>query len=88
MQGVIIAVSRGCQGVSARYPPAVVDVVKWVDPTVRRRNAKEALESDAPAQVVVPRSNATEEGAGVGMPDRRARAGIPAQRSPPLASKE
>ncbi|NYI44622.1 AcrR family transcriptional regulator [Nocardioides aromaticivorans] len=57
----------------------MVDVVKWVDSTVRRRNAKEALESDARrAQVVQAAIDAIEEGgAAVGMGQIAERAGIP-----------
>lgn len=57
----------------------MVDVVKWVDSTVRRRTAKEALESDARrAQVVQAAIDAIEEGgAAVGMGQIAERAGIP-----------
>ncbi|HWJ09447.1 MAG TPA: TetR/AcrR family transcriptional regulator [Nocardioides sp.] len=57
----------------------MVDVVKWVDSTVRRRNAKEALESDARrAQVVQAAIDAIEAGGGaVGMGQIAERAGIP-----------
>ena len=57
----------------------MVDVVKWVDSTVRRRNAKEALDSDARrAQVVQAAVDAIEEGgAQVGMGQIAERAGIP-----------
>ena len=57
----------------------MVDVAKWVDSTVRRRNAKEALESDARrAQVVQAAIDAIEEGgSAVGMGQIAERAGIP-----------
>ncbi|GAA4816003.1 TetR/AcrR family transcriptional regulator [Nocardioides caeni] len=57
----------------------MVDVVRWVDSTVRRRNAKESLESDARrAQVVQAAIDAIEEGgASVGMGQIAERAGIP-----------
>ncbi|MFB9766229.1 TetR/AcrR family transcriptional regulator [Nocardioides kongjuensis] len=57
----------------------VADVAKWVDSTVRRRSAKEALESDARrAQVVQAAVDAIEEGGGqVGMGQIAERAGIP-----------
>ena len=47
----------------------MVDVVKWVDSTVRRRSAKEALDNDARrAQVVEAAVEAIEErGPGIGM---------------------
>lgn len=56
-----------------------MDVVKWVDSTVRRRNANEALESDARrAQVVQAAIDAIEDGgAAVGMAQIAERAGIP-----------
>ena len=58
---------------------AVVDVVKWVDSTVRRRSAKEASAEDVRrAQVVQAAVDAIEEGgAGVGMGQIAERAGIP-----------
>ncbi|WP_278258073.1 helix-turn-helix domain-containing protein [Nocardioides convexus] len=53
--------------------------MKWVDSTVRRRSANEALESDARrAQVVQAAIDAIEEGgASVGMAQIAERAGIP-----------
>lgn len=53
--------------------------MKWVDSTVRRRNANEALESDARrAQVVQAAIDAIEDGgAAVGMAQIAERAGIP-----------
>ncbi|HWJ68371.1 MAG TPA: TetR/AcrR family transcriptional regulator [Nocardioides sp.] len=57
----------------------MVDVAKWVDSTVRRRTAKESLESDARrAQVVQGAVDAIEEGgAQIGMGQIAERAGIP-----------
>ncbi|WP_328528154.1 TetR/AcrR family transcriptional regulator [Nocardioides sp. NBC_00368] len=57
----------------------MVDVVKWVDSTVRRRSAKEALDNDARrAQVVEAAVEAIEErGPDVGMAQVAERAGLP-----------
>lgn len=57
----------------------MVDVVKWVDSTVRRRSANESLESDARrAQIVTAAINAIEDlGAQVGMTEIAKRAGLP-----------
>nr|WP_218860968.1 TetR/AcrR family transcriptional regulator [Nocardioides panzhihuensis] len=62
-----------------RYGERVVDVVKWVDSTVRRRSAKEALEEDSRrSRVVLAAVEAIEEdGPTVGMARIAERAGLP-----------